>query len=79
MQRTTIMLPESLKRRASQRAASEGVSLGKFIRKAIAADLERSVAVDASDPLFADAEVFTGKAPADLAAGHDQYLYGEES
>lgn len=79
MQRTTIMLPETLKRRASQRAASQGVSLGKFIRKAIAANLDRGAVADASDPLFADAEVFTGEAPTDLAANHDQYLYGEES
>ena len=79
MQRTTIMLPEALKRRANQRAAAQGVSLGKFIRKAIAADLERGPVVSASDPLFSDAEGFAGEAPTDLAANHDHHLYGEQS
>jgi hypothetical protein len=31
----------------------------------------------ARDPLFADQTRFAGRTPADLAANHDRYLYGE--
>ena len=30
------------------------------------------------DPLFADSAVWTGPAPRDLSANHDQYLYGDK-
>lgn len=57
------------------RAARErGISFGELLRRS----LEAMVAApeDAyDDPMFADAAVFEGPAPADLAAEHDGYLY----
>ena len=78
MHRTTLMLPSDLKIQAQQQARMQGVSLGEFIRRAIEAQLRGSGAAQrAADPLFADGAVFTGDAPADSAAEHDRYLYGD--
>lgn len=73
MQRTTILLPAELKRRAVKRAKERGVSFGELVRKALAAHL-RDVS-DTEDSLLADLAVFQGKTPRDLAAEHDRYLY----
>lgn len=79
MHRTTLMLPPDLKGRAQQQAREQGVSLGEFVRRAIESQLNGSGAVlRAADSLFADA-VFTGDAPADSAAEHDRYLYGDST
>jgi hypothetical protein len=46
--------------------------MDEFVRRCV------SMAVDqdrATDPLFADKEVFVGDAPSDLAENHDRYLY----
>lgn len=73
MHRTTIMLPRSLHERAGQKAAAHGWSLGQLIRQL----LEQATREDDSgDPLFRDARTFSG--PADLAAAHDELLYGDE-
>jgi hypothetical protein len=76
MHRTTIMLPESLKRRASKLARREGVSLAELIRSA----LEERIAARtdwANDPLWKALEPmdFPPDSPTDLAANHDKYLY----
>ena len=78
MDRTTIMLPHDLKAKASKRANTMGISLGQYIREAIANSLEihqKKVPID--DPLFSDDVVFHGKTPEDMAKNHDRYLYGE--
>ena len=76
MHRTTILLPEDLKRRASKLARSEGVSLSELIRGALE---ERLVARTswANDPLWKALEPmdFPPDSPTDLAARHDDYLY----
>ncbi len=78
MHRTTLMLPPDLKIQAQRQAREQGVSLGEFIRRAIELQLKGSGATRrAADPLFADIAVFTGDAPADSAAEHDRYLYGD--
>jgi hypothetical protein len=77
MKRTTIMLPEDLRRRALFRAKQTGVSLGELIRDSLDAALP-NVTYDAErDPLFEDV-IFDGPAPADLSANHDKYLYDRE-
>lgn len=78
MHRTTIMLPEDLKRRASQRAERLGISLGELIRQALDRLLVEPAPSDASDPLLAFDNAFQGPSPPDLAQNHDAYLYGDE-
>lgn len=77
MKRTTIMLPEDLRRRALFRAKQKGVSLGELIRVSLLAALP-NVTYDAQrDPLFEDV-IFDGPAPTDMSANHDKYLYDDE-
>ena len=79
MQRTTVMLPEGLKARAEQRARKQGISLGEFIRCALAERLKKPLGKPAEDPLFADDTVFDGPSPPDTATEHDRYLYSDET
>lgn len=77
MKRTTIMLPEDLRRRAIVRAGQKKVSLGELIRDSLTAALP-DVSYDiGDDPLFEDV-VFDGPAPKDLSRRHDKYLYDDE-
>ena len=78
MQRTTLMLPPELKTRAQSRARDLGVSFGELVRRALETELSSAPGrTRKTDPLFADEAVFSGDAPADLAARHDRYLYDE--
>jgi hypothetical protein len=77
MQRTTIMLPPDLKRRAQQRAYADGISLGELIRRSLESAVAEPQRTRGEDPLFADSQVFTGDAPTDLAGDHDRHLYGD--
>lgn len=76
MKRTTVMLPEDLRARAARRARKLGISLGEFIRTAMASMLKKSGGAPDDDPLFKDDAVYEGPVPRDLAARHDDYLYG---
>lgn len=76
MTRTTIMLPEALKRRAIEEASRRQVSLGELIRTALRGVLAEPLDPNA-DALFGDEARFTAEAPPDLAADHDRYLYDE--
>lgn len=75
MHRTTILLPEDLKLRASKRARRDGLSLSELIRSA----LEEKLAAQSSwanDPLWKALEpIDFPDSPGDLAANHDDYLY----
>lgn len=73
--RTTVMLPEDLRARAASRARKLGVSLGEFIRTAMASMLEKTRGAADDDPLLRDDAVYEGPVPRDLAARHDEYLY----
>ena len=79
MTRTTIMLPTELKTRAARRAKQMGVSLGELVRESLEVALSGNRPRGSSDPLFDDTAVFEGAGPRDLAANHDDYLYGEAS
>ncbi|MCP4753248.1 MAG: hypothetical protein GY866_20350 [Proteobacteria bacterium] len=76
MERTSIMLPQELKIKASRLASQKGVSLGQLIRES----LEQTIKTDrqgqaTNDPLFLDDAVFEGDIPADLSKNHDDFLY----
>jgi hypothetical protein len=75
MKRTTIMLPDALRRRAASRAEQRGISLGELIRNSLETALP--AASYEEDPLFEDV-VFDGPAPRDLSAKHDKYLYDKK-
>lgn len=77
MNRTTIMLPSTLKMQVMKLAKSEGVSLGGLIRKLLESKLQmaKQIKTKAQDPFFADTSVFTGNAATNLASNHDDYLY----
>lgn len=79
MERTTIMLPHDLKLQVTQHARRKGISMGELIRDAITAALSKAGDNGKSDdPLFSDNEFFQGPASADIAANHDEYLYGKK-
>jgi len=75
MKRTTVMIPEDLKIRATIRANAVGISLGGFIRESLAKALRSDGNMALDDPYMNDNSVFEGDIPADLAQNHDKYLY----
>ena len=77
MKRTTVMIPEDLKNRASKRASSTGISLGGFIRESLERALSADNAVMNDDPFLTDNAVYEGNTEVDLAQNHDKYLYGD--
>ncbi len=73
MNRTTILLTETLKMKAMRLAKLEGISFGQFIRESLEMRLKES---DKNrDCFYEETSVFTGKSPADLSTHHDDYLY----
>ncbi len=88
MTRTTIMLPEDVKRRAMAEARKLKVSFADFVRQAVAERLPRQGSgVDRlkqrrQDPLFRLLDrlpVVKGDRATNVAGNHDDYLYGEQS
>ena len=86
MIRTTIMLPEDVRRRALAEARKLKVSFADFVRQAVAEKLPRQgKGVDRlkqrrQDPLFRLLDRLApvrGNTVTDVAAHHDDYLYGE--
>ncbi len=77
MDRTTIMLPATLKAKVVSSARNEGVSLGEFIRSSIEIRLKmtKQTSLKKRDPFYAQSSVFSGDCPTDLAQNHDDYLY----
>ena len=77
MKRTSVMLPADLKSRGMRTARQQGISFGELLRRSLQAAVD-SPASSYDDPVYADAEVFDGPAPDDLASAHDRYLYGSD-
>jgi hypothetical protein len=73
MQRTTIMLPPDLRRKADREAKALGISLSELIRRRLAGNVESKTE---ERPRFFDRKPWQGAGPSDIAANHDQYLYG---
>jgi hypothetical protein len=79
MKRTTVMLPVALRRRAVALARERGLSLGALIRESLDSALSTSLPTRVADSLFTGSVSFTGKAPKDLSAAHDRYVYSEDA
>ena len=77
MNRTTVMLPEDLKRAAQSEAERRGISLGDLIRESLRRQIEDEPKRRDQDLLFTDAATWSGDAPGDLSERHDDELYGE--
>jgi hypothetical protein len=78
-ERTTVVLPETLKQRAVARAREEGISFGEFVRRAVekmlAAQPHGGARKKTGDPFWDNLE-FYSDGPEDAAARHDDYLFG---
>jgi hypothetical protein len=78
-ERTTVVLPAPLKQRAVARAREQGISFGEFVRRSVekmlTAPPRGTGRKKAADPFWDNLKVYDG-GPADLAARHDDYLYG---
>jgi predicted DNA-binding protein len=72
---TQIPVPADLKARIEHEARARGMSLADFVRESLEQAISHS---RADDPLFADTAVHRDHGPADMAAKHDDYLYGDE-
>ena len=70
-----ITLSPDLKEKLEHEAQARGMSLADFVRES----LEKAVVWKSTDdPLFSDRAVYRGDVPTDVAANHDDYLYGED-
>jgi hypothetical protein len=67
-----VPFPDELREKAEFAARERGLTLDEFVRRCVSSSVAQN---RASDPLFADTEVFVGEAPTDLAENHDRYLY----
>lgn len=76
--RTTIVLPDPLKRRAVARAREQGVSFAEFVRRAVENMLIKpprgAGEKKTGDRFWDNLEIYNG-GPSDAAARHDDYLY----
>lgn len=78
MNRTTLLLPEELKKQASRLARKRKMSLSELIRLELTRMVqEESPSKDEQDPLFGTSFSPVKGLPADLSANHDRYLYGD--
>ena len=79
MEGTIIMLPSDLKMKAANQAKNSNISLGEYIRESLRASLgPENQNQAATDSLFLDDAIFNGRTPDNIAAAHDEYLYGDE-
>jgi len=83
MRRTTINLPDVLKRRSMDKARAAGLSFAEFVRKAVEQAVNESPSQTSQRQrlaALADLRSFRQEAatdgPADLAKNLDDYLYG---
>jgi|GEM_PF-1361143 len=77
MDKTTILLPTQLRKKAAKRAATLGISLGELIRRNLTKEVQVGEASPrSSDPIFDDFDALVLKADkTDVALEHDRYLY----
>jgi hypothetical protein len=72
MQRTTILLPDDLRRRAEREAKALGISLSELIRRKLAQPEQEA---SQQRPRFFTRKPWSGAGPSDTAINHDSYLY----
>lgn len=75
MHRTTILLPNELKSQAERQARREGISLSELIRIRLSKSIDQKDKPTAA--AFFSRVPWSGDAPVDLSARHDDYLYSE--
>jgi hypothetical protein len=80
MHRTTILLPETLRRDAEKVARGQGITLSELIRRKLAHSVasKARVAQD-QDPFFRPGRLMTRSGAIDVSANHDDYLYGKKA
>jgi hypothetical protein len=79
MHRTQLLLPRQLHRRAAEAARARGMSLGGFVREAVAEHIARGgpeTRDDAVERVLLAEPYEDPDADADLSADVDHYLYG---
>ncbi|NNJ27258.1 hypothetical protein [Alienimonas chondri] len=75
----TIVLPPDLLEEAVRAAERRGIGVNAWVSECVRASLPRPwppATPDPNDPLFADAAIYEGDGPTDMAERHDDYLYG---
>jgi len=79
--RTTIVLPPDLKRRAVSRARRQGISFGEFVRRAVEKQLAGPARGRAKrktgDPFLDSLVTFDDGGPPDLSTRVDEIVYGD--
>lgn len=75
MKRTSILIPDDLKRQAERTAKERDISFSALVRDLLRREVARG---GDEDPFFSDDAVFRGPAPVDGVARLDDYVYGEE-
>jgi hypothetical protein len=68
------MLPDDLRRLASERAHQSGISIGALIRKALTYELKHEHSKE--DAFLGDDRMIENKELRKVAEHHDDYLYG---
>ncbi len=85
MTRTTIVLPESLKKRSVAKARAEGISFAAFVRNAVELSVSEPPSSAARRSRLAALESLRSfrkaspTGPEDLAQNLDDYIYGESA
>jgi hypothetical protein len=79
MIRTSLLLPEKLKKQSEEIARQKGVSLASLIRHQLELVIRAAgTSRRDGDPIFAEANALRGRGGTrDLAEKHDDYLYGK--
>jgi hypothetical protein len=75
MHRTTILLPPELRRKADKEAKALGISLSELIRRRLSGDGAGDHGTK-SKPRFFSRKPWQGSGASDMAANHDEHLYG---
>lgn len=77
MHRTTILLSEELRAKAETAARQRGITLSELIRRLLTAAVHgKKLSSREGDPLFRPRRLMAHPNPSDVAANHDEYLYG---
>jgi hypothetical protein len=87
--RTTVVLPPELKKRAVLRARQQGISFGEYVRRALQdrlAQAPKKVVMipwkkgrrKTGDPFWDNLVTYDDGGPTDMSTRHDDYLAGEE-
>jgi len=79
MQRTTVVFPPRLKKRAMALARRRQISFSELVREAVEFSLPpEKKRRKGRDPYWDNIPVYDGPVPPDLSVNHDKYLYDEE-